>query len=97
MVSGNPGAGDACSSGCSTTTPTDIDSYSGIIAAHEQVQFGGNPNILGFVLAEDAADCSALVTAPTEINGNPSIFYDCNHPPNPWFDKVEVRSWQNID
>ena len=95
--SGASGATDACASGCSTTTPSNVDTFNGIFAAHEVFKISGNPNILGFLLAEDAIDCSAKVTGPVLISGVPKIFYDCNNPPNPWAEALEILSWQEIE
>ena len=75
----------------------------GILAAHEQIAISGNPNIFGFLIAEDAVDCSDMVDGAfvglTTVNGNPHIFYDCQHPPNPWAVAVDVErlSWQEVD
>ena len=97
-LSGNPGATNACPSGCSTSSVSNVDTYSGIIAAHEQISISGNPQILGFLLVEDAIACSDMVTGGTTINGNPSIYYDCNNPPNPWAtDLTVVTSWQEVE
>jgi len=100
-VSGNPGATQACASGCSTTSPSNVDTYAGIIAAHEQIQISGNPQILGFMLAENAIDCSAEVDGMgggfSTVNGNPQIYYDCNNPPNPWAQQAEVQYWSYRD
>ncbi|GBC84348.1 hypothetical protein HRbin11_00773 [bacterium HR11] len=75
-----------------------------IVAAHEQVQVVGNAQIDGFVLAEDANDCSTLVrrvgSAPDDrvmrIGGNASIHYDCEHPPNGFLIPVRMTGWQEI-
>lgn len=75
-----------------------------IVAAHEQVQVLGNAQIDGFVLAEDANDCSTLVrrvgTASDDqvmrIGNNASIHYDCEHPPNGFLIPVRLNGWQEI-
>ncbi len=102
-INGNPQEDSpACGSGCSTTTPASIDGMAGIIAAHEQIGISGNPNIFGFMIAEDAIDCSDMVNGGSgglsTINGNPNIFYDCNHPPNPWASAniTEQLWWQEV-
>ena len=105
MINGNPQEDSAACGGspmCSTSTPAGIVDMAGIYAAHEQIQTSGNPNIFGFLVAENALDCSTTVDAQgariSEINGNPSIFYDCNNPPNPWNTlDLEVLSWQDLD
>jgi hypothetical protein len=100
MINGNPQEDtSACGSTCSSTAPSDVATISGIYAAHEQIQTSGNPNIFGFMMAEDALDCSPMVTLPNEFNGTPQIFYDCSHPPNPWATPatVERERWQEID
>ena len=63
MLNGNPQEDSAAclATACNTTTHTDIEARSGIYAAHEQIQLSGNPNIFGFMLAEDALDCSTVV------------------------------------
>ncbi|MCP3980725.1 MAG: hypothetical protein GY716_15595 [bacterium] len=83
-LNGNPQEDtSACGSSCSTGVPSGIVGMAGIFAAHEQIAISGNPNIFGFMVAEDAIDCSGTVTG-TAFNGDPQLFYDCNHPPNPW-------------
>jgi len=75
-----------------------------IVAAHEQVQVMGDARIDGFVVAEDANDCSTLVrrvdSAPAHqvmrIGGNASIHYDCEHPPNGFLVPVRMTGWQEI-
>ena len=50
--------------------------FTGIIAAHEQIQITGNATIVGNIVAEDAASTSSLVTQ-SSISGNPTITYNC--------------------
>jgi hypothetical protein len=101
MLNGNPQEdSNACSGGtCSYSAPSDIAQMGGIYAAHEQIQISGNPNIFGFMIAEDAIDCSSVVTAPVEFNGDPNIFYDCNHPPNPWAvaSSASIANWHELE
>ncbi|MEW6581900.1 MAG: hypothetical protein AB1416_03985 [Actinomycetota bacterium] len=49
-------------------------SYLGLIAAHEQVDLSGTPDIVGAVLAEDACDSSGQ--GGDRITGNAHITYD---------------------
>lgn len=88
-----------CASGCSSTAPADIQRISGAYATHEQLLVNGNPNIFGLLVAEEAIDCSKVASAPTAILGNPEIFYDCDHPPNPWAaDEPPKRvAWQEVE
>ena len=90
---------NACAGSCSSTQPADIQRISGAYASHEQIAIGGNPNIFGLLVAEEAVDCSNAVNAPTKINGSPQIFYDCDHPPNPWAaDEPPKRvAWQEVE
>jgi Tfp pilus assembly protein PilX len=100
VVSGNTQEDtQACAGTCSVTVPVDIERIAGIYAAHEQIAIGGNPNIFGFLVAEEAIDCDNSVNAPTKINGNPEIQYDCDHPPNPWLadQPPKVVAWQEVE
>ncbi|MCP3980191.1 MAG: hypothetical protein GY716_12875 [bacterium] len=104
-LNGNPQEDSSgCPSNCGSPLPSSIADMAGIYAAHEQIQISGNPNLFGFMIAEDATDCSDTVDAQgkgiSTINGNPKIFRDCNHPPNPWETGgagVELLSWQEIE
>jgi hypothetical protein len=87
----------SCAGSCSTAAPADIMAIAGVIAAHEQIGVGGNPNIFGFLVAEEAGDCSNEESAPTKLNGTPEIFYDCNHPPNPWATGPRLASWEEAE
>ncbi len=102
-INGNPQEDSpACGSGCSTTSPSNISGMAGIIAAHEQIGISGNPNIFGFMVAEDSIDCSPMVDGGSggvsTLGGSPNIFYDCNHPPNPWASAniTERLWWQEV-
>jgi Tfp pilus assembly protein PilX len=86
-----------CSGSCSSAAPADIETISGAYGAHEQLTLGGNANIFGLMVAEEALDCSNNVTAPTKVNGNPEIFYDCAHPPNPWAVPPKRVAWQEVE
>ena len=39
-------------------------------AAHEQIAISGNPNIFGFLVAEDALDCSSVVDGQGHLYGD---------------------------
>ena len=103
MINGNPQEDSiACSGSCSTTAPGNIGDIAGIFAAHEQFQVSGNPNLFGFIVSEDAIDCSPVVNAmgngTSTIDGDPNVFYDCNNPPNPWnTGEIKVVSWEEVD
>ena len=45
----------ACGSGCSTTAPSAIVSLAGILAAHEQVEFGTAAQCFGTLVREEAS------------------------------------------
>lgn len=47
-----------------------VPQYEGIIAAHEQVHFGGIANLVGRVVAEDAASSQGSIFATSEIADN---------------------------
>ena len=89
----------ACGGTCSVSAPSDIARIAGVYAAHEQIKVNGNPNLFGFLVAEEAIDCDNSVVAPTTILGNPEIHYDCDHPPNPWLvdQPPEVVAWQEVE
>jgi hypothetical protein len=101
MLNGNPQeSANACSgSTCGYSAPSNIAKMGGIYAAHEQIQISGNGNFFGFMIAEDAIDCNGTVTAPVEFNGDPNIFYDCNHPPNPWAttSAIAKADWHELE
>lgn len=103
-ISGNPQEDVVgCSGTCPSTAPSSIADRGGIYAAHEQVQISGNPNIFGFITIEDALDCSPTVDGQghgvSEFNGNPQVFYDCEHPPSPWITAgtAERLSWHEVE
>ncbi len=100
-MSGNPQENSAACSGspsCDYPAPSGIDYRGGVYAAHEQIKISGNPNIFGFMVAEDAIDCSAEVVNPTTVSGSPNLFYDCDHPPSPWASDVPTHrlNWQEV-
>jgi len=104
MLNGNPQEDTtACGSSCSTTPPSDIADMGGIWAVHEQIQVSGNPNVFGFMVAEDAIDCSSTVdgqgVGQTSFNGDLQLMYDCNHPPNPWAvtSALALLDWQEVE
>ncbi|MBI4609148.1 MAG: hypothetical protein HY726_09075 [Candidatus Rokubacteria bacterium] len=56
----------------------------GLIAVHEQIKLQGNVKVTGFILAENAAAVSSLVTASpgaVQISGNPQVEYNCGGSP----------------
>jgi hypothetical protein len=56
-------------------------SFTGLIAAHEQIEISGNTSITGYVIAEGAASTHSLVTANT-LSGDAVVSYDCGlNPP----------------
>lgn len=65
--------------------------FNGLIAAHEQIDLGGNPTITGYIIAEDATSTSNTVTA-NSISGNPTITYNCNLNP-PLLGPLQILSW----
>jgi hypothetical protein len=88
----------ACGGSCASTPPSDIARIAGAIAAHEQIEIGGSPNVFGMLVAEEAIDCSNDVNGQTKINGTPEIHYDCEHPPDPWLiGRRRIDSWQEVE
>lgn len=65
--------------------------FNGLIAAHEQIDLGGNPTITGYIIAENATSTSNTVTA-SRISGNPTITYSCNFNP-PLQGPLQILSW----
>lgn len=99
-ISGNAQSDTSgCGGTCNVSAPADIAAIAGIYAAHEQVGVGGNPNIFGLLVAEEAIDCDNTVNGNSKMNGNPEVFYDCEHPPNPWNREARPRlvAWQEIE
>ena len=105
-ISGNgTGSETVCTS---SSDPCEVNlgnsaELAGIIAAHEQVRFSGNPSLDGFVIIEDAANCEEVIqretspsSRPLDLGSNFSIHYDCINPPNPWASKVKLNSWQEV-
>ncbi len=69
--------------------------WEGIIAAHEQVEISGNPDLEGCVLAEDAASTSDLATSNC-VSGD--IHITCNGKDSPFVaNKTRILSWREID
>jgi hypothetical protein len=65
--------------------------FNGLIAAHEQIDISGNPEITGYIIAEDAADVSQTVKE-NKISGNPTITYECDlNPPLPG--PLQILAW----
>lgn len=69
-------------------------SLGGIVAAHEQVALSGNPKIVGFVVAENAASGDPFVGA-TAIGGNARITYN-GLPSAPWPAPIVVLVWREL-
>jgi hypothetical protein len=65
--------------------------FSGLIAAHEQFNLGGDVTINGFLIAEDAGSTSSVVTSNT-VSGSPQINYSCNLNP-PLQGPLQFLSW----
>jgi len=101
-ISGSPNRLDtACGGACPTTGPTALRSMAGVIAAHEQIRISGDPNLFGYLVAEDALDCSDTVDGQgrgaSVFDGNPQIYYDCDNPPSPLIDNgLDLTSWQEL-
>jgi prepilin-type N-terminal cleavage/methylation domain-containing protein len=61
----------------------------------------GNPNIFGFLYAEDAIACTDTVNTGFGIStgADADIMYDCLHPPNPWGSgNAELTmTWQEVE
>lgn len=66
-------------------------SFEGLIAAHEQVGISGNPNVNGYIIAEEKLDTSGTVTG-TGLSGNPTITYNCGLNP-PLAGPLQVLVW----
>ncbi len=101
MVSGNPQETSLACSGspaCDFPDPTDIQHMGGIYAAHESIRISGNPNVFGFLVAEEAIECSTEVSGSMVLDGNPKIFYNCEDPPSPWVNNVPTQrlNWQEV-
>ena len=69
----------------------------GIIAAHEQISISGNPELVGFAIAENAAADDDFVK-DTFISGEPILTYDGQPaPPADWMDRtIRVYAWRNL-
>jgi len=69
--------------------------FGGVMAAHEQVEVAGNPNLTGVIIAEDAANTDNLVTSTNFISGNMNLHYDGDL--TSAFDTdISKLSWQQI-
>ena len=66
-------------------------SFTGLIAAHEQFSISGNPSITGYILAEDWPSTSGTVTE-NNLSGNPVIVYDCGLNP-PVAGPLQILTW----
>ena len=68
----------------------------GILAAHEQVDISGTPNLTGTIVAEDAINNSTYATENI-ISGNMNINYNgLSTPFNTGVVVVDSLSWQQI-
>jgi type II secretory pathway pseudopilin PulG len=91
----------SCTGSCPGTVPSDIAKLGGFIAAHEQIEISGNPNIFGIVYAEDAIACSPMNSAGFGImtGADTDVLYDCVHPPNPFGSGAPAltMAWQEVE
>ncbi len=69
----------------------------GIIAAHEQISISGNPELVGFTIAENAANDDNFVE-DTFISGEPILTYDGQPaPPADWMDRtIRTYAWRKL-
>ena len=68
----------------------------GIVAAHEQIDIVGNTELVGMVVAENAASADSFVTA-TSVGGNASITYNgAPAPPANWRLPIVLYSWREL-
>ena len=106
MISGNPASSETIcqpNTGECARNLANSAEFAGIIAAHEQIKMNGNFSFDGFMIIEDAVDCTQSIAkretstgSPIDWSGNPNIHYDCVHPPNPWAGTVKMTSWQEV-
>ena len=85
-----------CSGSCPIAPPSDIEDLGGTMIAHEQIEISGNPEIFGFLFAEDAIACGETAQPSGGIftSSDTDIQYDCLHPANPWAsDEVTETVW----
>ena len=91
---------DVCSSGCSTTTPSDIVTAAGLFAAHEQMFVeSSSTEIYGRLGIENGADCSTTTNSSSSRNSSfhdASIFYDCTNPASEASTTVGMTAWQEF-
>ncbi len=100
-MSGNPQENSPACSGspvCDFSAPSNIQHMGGIYSAHENIKISGSPNIFGFLVTEDAIECSSEVPGSMDLDGNLNVFYDCDHPPSPWVNNVPIQrlNWQEV-
>ncbi len=80
-----------------TAPPGNPAGFEGMLLAHEEIRFNGNVTLDGFIIAEDAAQCSDQMDEPSLAGGSVQIHYDCLNPPDPWGQRsVHIVSWQEI-
>jgi hypothetical protein len=84
---------------CDIVTPLAPAGYEGIFVAHEQIEMSGGVNLIGFLIAEHQDEC--VETNPpgevTQLNGEPSVYYDCETPPNPWAGEGgKIGGWEEV-
>ncbi|MGH2397347.1 MAG: hypothetical protein ACRDFW_10235, partial [bacterium] len=69
-------------------------SYNGALMAREQVSISGNPNVIGYIIATNAATTSTAVAGASTISGNVNITYNGGGPGVPG--GITVDLWQEL-
>lgn len=69
-------------------------SYNGALLAREQIAISGNPNVIGYIIATNAASSSTVVTGASTISGNVNITYNGGGPGIPG--GITVDLWQEL-
>ena len=71
-------------------------SFEGVMAAHEQIDISGNPNLDGFIIAEGASDVHDYVDM-NSISGDMQLTYDgLNTPFQDPLGEIVALSWEEI-
>ena len=67
----------------------------GVVAAYEQVNIEGNPTMYGYVVAQDGANGSGLVTADS-VSGGLSLTYNGNLSIPTFLKTAQIKTWKAL-
>ena len=69
--------------------------FTGVVAAYEQVNIEGNPTMYGYVVAQDGANGSGLVTADS-VSGGLSLTYNGDLSIPTFLKTAQIKTWKAL-